>query len=70
LPGVGQPEGPRKPREEADTVVVLDQLDLLADGSGRNRQLLRGLAEAEMAGGRFNGAKAVERRQAARHVST
>jgi hypothetical protein len=45
----------------------LQRLDLMADRGGGDRELIGRIDEAEMAGGRLEGAKGVQRRQAARH---
>jgi hypothetical protein len=42
-------------------------VDLVADGGGRNVQLVSGLAEAHVAGGRFKSPKSTQRWKMAVH---
>ena len=67
LAGLGQPDRPLAALEQGHAQIVLQALDLMADGGGGHVQLLRRLGEAEMAGGGLEGAQGVERRQSARH---
>jgi hypothetical protein len=56
-----------QPLEQLHSEPLLQQADLLADGTGRDVQLVRGLLEAEMAGRRLEGAQGVQRWQQIGH---
>ncbi len=63
LPGLGEHQRALEPAEEARADVVLEPLDLVADGRGGDAELLGGPGEAQMPGGGLEGPQAVERRK-------
>src|SRR5262249_53675284 len=62
---VGQVERAMAAMEELDTEVVLERLDLPADGRLREEALLAGLGERQMASGGVEGEREIEGRGAA-----
>src|SRR6185437_12246105 len=60
LGGVGEQQSLRRALEERDANIVLEVLDLLRDGSRRDRKLVGGAAEIQMPGRSLEGAKSVQ----------
>ncbi|PAV68456.1 hypothetical protein WR25_17440 [Diploscapter pachys] len=60
----------RRAAEQHDSQRILQRTDLLADGGGRHRQLVRRAREAQVPRRRIQHAQAVEGKMRALHVST
>src|SRR5208282_436721 len=56
--------------EEFEAQMIFESANLVAERSGRDVQLQRRLGQAEMPGGRFEGAKRVQRGRSAMHESS
>ena len=67
FPGRRQNDLPRPPLEQLHPQPLLQQAHLLADGAGRDVQLVGGLLEAEVAGAGLEGAQGIEWRQQIGH---
>ena len=66
---VGQADGAVEPLEQAHRQLRLQRLDLAADGARRDREFLRGFAEAAVPSCGLEGAQGVQGRKAMPHES-